>query len=126
MDNRQGDNTHVELEHQDWGLQWGNKERIFRPVEKNDAGSYLQVMKGFGLSAKEKQKRRCNRELEKSASQTRSIVEMFSAHRNQNQSDDKDVTPDAASVALSPKTLKKFYYKKWWRYLRNKLELHTI
>ncbi len=31
---------------------------------------------------------------------------MFSAHRDKNQSHDKDVTPDAVSVAFPPKTLK--------------------
>ena len=34
-------------------------------------------------------------------------MEKFSAHRDKNQSHDKDVTPDAASVAPPPKTLKK-------------------
>ncbi len=63
-------------------------------------------MNECSLSATEKQKRQRNRELEKSASQTRSIVEIVSAHVDKNQSHDKDVTPDAASVALPPKTLK--------------------
>ena len=91
---------------QDGGVKLGDKERSFRPVWKDDAGSYLRGMKGCGLSATEKRERRRNRELEKSAFQTRSIVEMFSAHCDKNQSHDKDVTPDAASVIPPPKTLK--------------------
>ena len=106
MDNKKGDNTHAGLGDQDGEVQLRDKERSFRPVWKDDAGSYLQGMKGCGSSATEKQERQRNRELEKSASQTRSIVEMFFAHRDKNQSHDKDVTPDAASVAPPPKTLK--------------------
>ena len=64
-------------------------------------------MKGCGLSSTEKRERQRNRELEKSAFQTRSIVKMFSAHRDKNQFHDKDVTPDASSVAPLPKILKK-------------------
>ena len=63
-------------------------------------------MKECGLLAKDKQERQRNREWEKSASQTRSIVKMFSAHRDKNQSHDKDVTADVKSVAPPPKTLK--------------------
>ncbi len=63
-------------------------------------------MKECGSSATEKQKRRCNRELKQSASQTKLIVEIFSAHCDKNRSDDKEVTLDAVSVAPFPKTLK--------------------
>ena len=69
-------------------------------------GSYLKGMKECGLSAKEKREKQCNRELKKSASQTRSIVDMFSAHCDKNQFHDKHVTYDAASVATPLKTLK--------------------
>ncbi len=69
-------------------------------------GSYLQEMKECGSSSIEKRERQHNQELEKSASQTRSIVEIFSAHRDENQSHDKDVMSDAASIAPPPKTLK--------------------
>ena len=106
VDNKLGDNTYEGLGDQDGGVQVGDKERSFRPVWKDDAGSYLRGIKGCGSSATEKRERRRNRELEKSASQTRSIVEMFSAHRDKNQSHDKDVTPDATSVPPPSKTLK--------------------
>ncbi len=104
--NRQGDNSHVGLEDQYEGLKLGDKECSFKPVCNDDAGSYLQGMKGCGLSATEKQKRRCNQELKKLVFETRSIVEIFSTHREKNQSHDKNVTPDAASVASPPKTSK--------------------
>ncbi len=71
----------------------------------DDVGSYFQGMKECGLSAKKKREKQCNRELKKSASQTRSIVEMISAHCDKNQFHDKDVTHDAASVATPLKTL---------------------
>ena len=44
--------------------------------------------------------------MEKSASQTRSIIVMFSIQRNKNQSHDKDLTPDAASASPTPKALR--------------------
>ena len=63
-------------------------------------------MKGCGLLAKEKRKKQNNQELKKSAFQTRSIIEMFSAHRDENQFYDKDVMLDATLVAPLPKILK--------------------
>ncbi len=41
VDNRRGDNTYLELGDQDGGVQLGDKERSFRPVWKDNAGSYL-------------------------------------------------------------------------------------
>ena len=106
VNNKRGDHTREGLGDQDGGLQLGVEERSFRPVWKDDAGSYLRGIKGCGSSATEKRERRRNRELEKSASQTRSIVEIFSAQRDKNHSHDKDVTPDAASAAPPPKALR--------------------
>ena len=106
VSNKRGENTRLWLGDQDGGLQLGVEERSFRPVWKDDAGSYLRGMKGYGSSATEKRERRRNRESEKSTSESRSIVEMFSAQRNKNQSRNKDVTPDAASAAPPPKVLK--------------------
>ncbi len=104
VDNRRGDNTHIGLGDEDGEVQLGDKESSFRPVWKNYAGSYLRKMKECGSSATEKRERRCNGELKRSVSQTKSIVEMFSVHCDKNQSHDKDVTPDAASVGPPPKT----------------------
>ena len=104
VDNKRGDNTYERLGDQDRRVQLGDKKRSFRPVWKNDEGSYLRGMKGCSLSAIEKQERWRNWELEKSAFQTRSIVEMFSAHRDKNPSHNKDIMLDATSVAPPPKT----------------------
>ena len=73
VDNKRGDNTHEGLGDgdQDGGVQLGVEECSFRPVRKDDAGSYLRGMKGCDSSATENRERRCNRELEKSPSQTR-------------------------------------------------------
>ena len=60
VDNRRGDNTHEGLGDQDGGVQLGDKERSFRLVWKDDAGSYLRGMKGCDLSAAEKRERQRN------------------------------------------------------------------
>ena len=70
---------------------------------KDDAGSYLRGMNKCGSSATKKGENRRNRELEKSAFQTRSIVEMFSIQHNKNQSSDKDLTLEATSAPPPPK-----------------------
>ncbi len=70
VDKKQGDNIHVRLGDQDRGVQLGDKERSFRPVSNNDAGSYLQEMKGCGSSTKEERERQRNWELEKLTSRT--------------------------------------------------------
>ena len=70
VNNKWGDNTYEWLGDQDGGVQLRVEERSFRPVWKDDAGSYLRGIKGCGSSATEKRERRRNRELEKSASQT--------------------------------------------------------
>ena len=106
VDNKRGDLTNKRLEDQDGGVHLVDKERSFKSVSNNNAGNYLQGIKKYGLSATEKQERRCNWELEKLASQTRSVVEMFSAHCDKKKSYDKDVTPNATSVFLLSKTLK--------------------
>ena len=56
---------------------------------KDDADDNLRGVRGCGSSATEKRERRRIREMEKSASTTRSIVEIFSAQPNKNQSQDK-------------------------------------
>ncbi len=60
VDNRRGDNTHERLGDQDGEVQLGDKKRSFRPVWKDNPGSYLQGMKRCGSLAIEKRKRQCN------------------------------------------------------------------
>ena len=98
VDNKRGDNTHEGLgDH----VQLGVKESSFRPIWKDDAGSYLRGIKGCGSSATENREKRRKRELEKSASQTGSIVEMFSTQRSKNQSHNENPLLEA-TPAPSP------------------------
>ena len=69
--NRRGDNTCEGLGNHDGRVQLGGKECSFRPIWKNETGSYLRGIKGCGSLATEKREKQRNRELEKSASQTR-------------------------------------------------------
>ena len=55
---------------------------IFSRVWRDDAGGYLRGVRGCGSSATREGEIRRKKELEKSASRTRSIVEMFSAQQN--------------------------------------------
>ena len=89
VDNRKGDNTQEGLGDNNGGVQLEDEDPIFRPVWKDNAGGYLRGVRGFGSSTTEKRERQRKRELEKSASTTRSIVDMFSARSNKNQSLDK-------------------------------------
>ena len=107
MDNRDEENIYEGLGDNDGGLLLNVEDRSFRPIWNDNAGGYLRGMRGCGLLATKKRERRRKRELEKSASQTRSIVEMFSVQRNKDLSHHKDPifgTPPAVSV---PETLKR-------------------
>ena len=86
----------------DRGVELGGEERSFRPIWKDEAGSYLRGIKVCGSSATEKREKRRNRKLEKSASQTRSIVDMFSIQRKRIESHDTNPIPDVALA--SPRT----------------------
>ena len=52
--NSRGDNTHEGLGDADGGVQLGVEERSFRPIWKDEVGSYLRGIKGCGSSATEK------------------------------------------------------------------------
>ena len=64
-------------------------------------------MHGCGLSVTEKRERRRKRELEKSASQTRSIVEMFSTQINKKKSHSAEPAINSPPPPPAPKTLQK-------------------
>ena len=59
------------------------EERTFKPRWKSDAGDYLRGVRGCGSSTTKKREKRREKELEKSASQSQSIVDMFSAQHSQ-------------------------------------------
>lgn len=62
----------------DGGVQLITQGQTFKPTWRGDASGYLRRVRGCGSSATKKRERRREKELEKSASQTRSIVEIFS------------------------------------------------
>ena len=106
VDNGRGDNTQEGLGDNDGGVQLEDEDPIFRPVWKDNAGGYLRGVRGCGSSTTEKRERQRKRELEKSASTTRSIVDMFSAQSNKNQSLDKgplSTSPPAPPPSKSSK-----------------------
>ena len=84
MNNRKGDNTQKRLGDNDKRIQLEDEDLIFRPVWKDNSGGYLQGVRECGLSSIQKHERQRKRELEKLASITRSIVDMFSAQSNKN------------------------------------------
>ena len=102
---KRGDNTCEGLGDEDGGVELGDKDRSFKPVWKDNAGNYLRGISGCGSLSSEKRKRRRNRDLEKSASQTRSIVEMFSTQHSKHQSHNNDVTPYIPPAASLSQTL---------------------
>lgn len=79
VDDGRGDNTQEGLGDIDGGIQLEDEDPIFRPVWKDNAGGYLRGVRGCGSSTTRKRERQQKRELEKSASTTRSIVGMFLA-----------------------------------------------
>ena len=106
VDNKRGDNTHEGLGDHDGGARLAVEERSFRPIWKDDAGRYLRGIKGYGSSATEKRQKRRKRELEKSASESRSVVEMFSTQRSKNQSHNEIIHSMPHQLLPPPKTLK--------------------
>ena len=80
-DSKKGEDIREGLE-DEGGVQLEIEERTFEPKWKSDAGGYLRGVRGCGSSATETREKRRKKELEKSASQTRSITDMFSAQHN--------------------------------------------
>ncbi len=79
------------------------KEHIIQPVWNDDEGEYLRGIRGCSSSATKKRQRRSKREMEKSASTTRSIVDMFSVQFNKTQSQDELVLSTSLPAIFSPK-----------------------
>ncbi len=99
VDNVRGDNKHEGL-----GDNGGAQlEGSFKPVWKDNPGSYLRGIQGCGSSATTKREKWRKQEMEKSASGSRSIVEMFSTQNSKNQSRNKNPTKDFAPAPPPPK-----------------------
>lgn len=82
VDNRRGDNTSERLENNDGEVQLEDKNLIFKPIWKDNAGEYLQRVSRCGLLITEKCKRQHKKELKKSTFTIKSIVDIFSAKSN--------------------------------------------
>ena len=104
VDDGRGDNTQEGLRDNDGGVPLEVEDPIFRPVWKDNAGGYLRGVRGCGSSTTEKRKRQRKRKLEKSASTTRSVVDMFSTQSNKIRSSDKGLLPTSPSAAPPPAT----------------------
>lgn len=85
------------------GVQLKAKKHIIVPVWKDDASGHLQGIRWCGSSVTEKRERRRKREMEKSASTTRSIIDMFSAQFKKNQSQDERVLSTSSPTIFPPK-----------------------
>ena len=84
-DNRKEEGTREGLGDDEGGVLLETRKHIFEPVWRDDAGGYLRGVRGYGSLATREREIRRKKELEKSASRTRSIVEMFSAQQNKGQ-----------------------------------------
>lgn len=89
-----GNNTQEGLGDNNGGVQLEDKNPIFRPVWKDNAGGYLRGVRESGSSTTKKRERQRKSELKKSASTIRSIVDMFSAQSKK--------TPFILSLAVPP------------------------
>ena len=101
------DGTQEGLGDDNGGVPLGVKENVIVPIWKKNAGGHLRGIRGCGSSATEKRERRRKRELEKSASTTRSIVDMFSAQIKKNQPQDVHVSSTSSPAILPPKNTEK-------------------
>ena len=99
IENKRGDSTCEGLGNDDGGVQSESGEGTFKPTWRGDAGGYLRGVRGCGLSATDKRERRRKKELEKSASQIKSIVAMFSAQFDKNRSSNADLIPSSLSLS---------------------------
>ena len=102
VDDGRGDNTQEGLRDNDGGVPLEVEDPIFRPVWKDNAGGYLRGVRRCDSSTTEKRERQRKRGLKKSASTTRSIVDMFSTQLNKNQSSNKGPLPTSLSAAPPP------------------------
>ncbi len=95
------------LEDNNEGVQLKLKKHIIQSVENGDAGEYLRGIRECDSSTTEKCKQRREREIKKSASTTRSIVDIFSAKFNKNQSQDQRVLSTSLTAIFSSRNTRK-------------------
>ena len=107
VDNGDEENTYERLGDNDGGVLLDAEDHSFRPIWNDNIGGYLREMRGCGSSTTKKRERRRERELEKSTTQTRSIVEMFSVKRNKGLFHHKDPISGTTPAISVPEIMKK-------------------
>ena len=113
-ENRKEEGVHEGLGDNEGGVQLEIEERTFEPKWNSDAGDYLRGVRGCGSSRTNKREKRCKKELEKSASHSQSIVDMFSAQHERNKShhsaphSDSAVSPENSTDKVIKKLETKF------------------
>ena len=84
--NRRKDNKREVLgDDDDGGVQLDKQKKSIQPIWSTNAGGYLRGVRGCSWSATEKRKRKKKCELEKSASHTRSITDIFAVQSKENE-----------------------------------------
>ena len=106
-DKRKEEGTREGLGDDEGGVLLESKKRIFEPTWKSEAGGYLHGVRGCGSHATKEREIKHKKELEKSASHTRSIMEMFSAQQNKEQPSSKLLSSSDLSQSASSKVVKK-------------------
>ena len=118
---KRGEDIREGLGDNEGGVQLEIEERTFEPKWKSDAGGYLRGVRGCGSSATETREKRRKKELEKSASCTRSITDMFSAQHNRNRLHHSTSLPTPLLPSFLPKSPPHQVVKK----VETKFELQT-
>ena len=106
-DKRKEEGTREVLGDDEGGVLLENKKRIFEPTWKSEANGYLRGVRGCGSHATKEREIKRKKELEKSASHTQSIVEMFSAQQNKGQPFSKPLSSSDLFQSASSKVVKK-------------------
>ena len=106
-DKRKEEGTREGLGDDEGGVPLENKKRIFELVWKSEAGGYLRGVRGCCSHATKEQEIKRKKELEKSASHTQWIVEMFSAQQNKEQLSSKPSSSPDLSQNASFKVVKR-------------------
>lgn len=106
-DDGRRDNTKEPLGDNDGEVQQEIEDHTFRPVWKDVAGGYLRGVRGYSSSTTKKRERKRQRDLEKSASTTKSIVDTFSTHSNKYRPSNQDLLLSPPPADILPKILKR-------------------
>ena len=105
-DKRKDEGTREGLGDDEGGVPLENKRRIFEPTSKSEAGGCLRGVRGCGSHATKEREIKRKKELEKSASHTQSILEIFSAQQNKGKPFSQPLSLSDLSQSASSKVVK--------------------